>query len=821
MRGALLTGFLIVVIGTGQGWAQVQVSGRVLDKHSLEPIPFATVRIKNRYTGTLTDENGNFRLEDLSATDTLVIEMAGYETEELSVKELLARTDRLILLSRSVLELEATVIPARYNPALQIVKRAIANREQNNPNALPPYRVEAYTKTEIDLTNINRELVMNIKWLKPFAFVLDYMDTTSDIKPFLPVFLTEALSDIYADPIVGRRREYIKASQLSGVRSQEVTQYLGSLYQNINIYDGWMQILDVPFVSPINPLAPLFYNYKLLDTAHIYGVVCYKISFVPQNRTFNGFRGELWIADSSWAVVRASMEKVPWANINWVQRMSVYQSFRPAEVNGETKWVPEKDKIVVDFVSPGNVTLGLIGRRTITYREWRFYPPDIEEKLSVPRDVVVLPGAQDINTWAWDTLRHEELSPNERLIYFLVDTIQRVPQFKTFTEVVRLIVTGSKRFGKIEVGPYFSLVSTDEVEGVRIRLGISTSEEFSERMYLSAYGAWGTQDRQFKWGMEGKIVLSREPWQQVGFRYKYDLNLESEHWDELNKDNVLAFGLKKRGVSQRLFFETVAEGWYLIEAFPYFYVQPAIAYREITPKFFPSESSAGLTRESTINTVYATEAMLKLTFAYREKYIQTKYSRYTIDTDFPIFSLFFQGSYPPSPHKYLKVRLSVEGELELPPRQEMQYVLSGGWFWGGAVPFSLLHLFEGNYTYYFNWYAYNAMNPVEFVAERYLSAYIYHRLNGMLFDLVPLLRKLHLREAAYLRVLYGRVYSANIKQLDIYGLSSPSPVPYMEAGVGVENILRLVRIMCVWRLTHLGKQQVVPFGVYGSFLFRF
>lgn len=809
----LILGIVIILLWLDEVYGQV--SGRVLDEHTLEPIPFATVRVKNKRLGTVTDENGNFSLGGVSVRDTLIVEMVGYETKVVSVAHLLATTDRVILLSRSAFELKATVISARHNPALQIIKRAIANRDRNDPATLPPYKVEAYTKTEIDLTNINPRLVNEIKWLRPFAFVLSFMDTTSDIKPFLPVFLTEALSDIYADPAGGRRREYIKASQLSGVRSQAVTQYLGSLYQNINIYDGWMQILDVSFVSPLNPLASTFYHYKLLDTAHLYGWVCYKISFSPKNRSFNGFRGELWIADSSWAVVRASLDKAPWANINWVQRLSIYQSFQPVEVNGETKWVPEKDKVVVDFVSPGDVTLGFIGRRTTTYRNWQFFPPDLEEKLSAPREVVVLPGAQDVSSKAWDTLRHEELSHNERLIYFLVDTIQKVPQFKTFADIVRLIVTGTKKFGKIEVGPYFSLVSTDEVEGVRFRLGIYTSEEFSERISLSAYGAWGTLDKQFKWGAEGRIVLSRQPWQQMGFRYKHDLNLESEHWDELDKDNLLAFGLRKRGVSQRLFFETVADGWYLIEAFPYFYVEPGIAYREITPTFLRQ----GL--ENALQTVYTTEAMLKLTFAYREKFIETKYARYRIDTDFPVFSLFAQGSYSPSSYRYLKLRLSVEGELELPPRQEVQYVFSGGWLWGGRLPFPLLHLFDGNYTYYFSWYDYNAMNPVEFAAERYVSAYLYYRLNGMFFDLIPLLRKLHLREAAYLRVLWGTISRADSSELARYGISAPFPTPYMEAGVGVENILRLIRIMGVWRLTYRNKEGVVPFGVYWSFLFRF
>ncbi|MBP0588042.1 hypothetical protein J8J22_23560, partial [Mycobacterium tuberculosis] len=73
----------------------------------------------------------------------------------------------------------------------------VANKEKNNPYKYQSYAYELYNKMEIDLNNLDRRYFTDKKLLKPFAFVLDNIDSVSENKPFLPVYLTEALSDYY------------------------------------------------------------------------------------------------------------------------------------------------------------------------------------------------------------------------------------------------------------------------------------------------------------------------------------------------------------------------------------------------------------------------------------------------------------------------------------------------------------------------------------------------------------------------------------------------------------------------------------------------
>ena len=47
------------------------------------------------------------------------------------------------------------------------------------------------------------------------------------------------------------KKEIIKASKISGIENQSVTQFLGDMYQDIDIYKNYITIFQMNFVSPI------------------------------------------------------------------------------------------------------------------------------------------------------------------------------------------------------------------------------------------------------------------------------------------------------------------------------------------------------------------------------------------------------------------------------------------------------------------------------------------------------------------------------------------------------------------------------------------
>jgi hypothetical protein len=117
--------------------------------------------------------------------------------------------------------------------------------------------------------------------------------------------------------------------------------------------------------------------------------------------------------------------------------------------------------------------------------------------------------------------------------------------------------------------------------------------------------------------------------------------------------------------------------------------------------------------------------------------------------------------------------------------------------------------------------AFNTMNYYEFVSDQYLSLSYSHHFDGLIFNKIPLIRKLKWREVAYFKGLIGSLETRNKNYSKFpVGLTELTK-PYYEAGFGVENILKFIRIDAMWRLSYLRPNSANNFGIYGSFMFSF
>ena len=136
------------------------------------------------------------------------------------------------------------------------------------------------------------------------------------------------------------------------------------------------------------------------------------------------------------------------------------------------------------------------------------------------------------------------------------------------------------------------------------------------------------------------------------------------------------------------------------------------------------------------------------------------------------------------------------------------------------LPYPLLKLHEGNETWFFDPMSFNTMNYYEFVSDQYLSLSYTHHFDGLILNKIPLMRKLKWREVGYFKGLIGSLDHKN-KNYSLFpaGLTELS-TPFYEAGVGVENIFKFIRIDALWRLSH--RENVKSnFGIFASFQFQF
>ncbi|MBS4063733.1 MAG: carboxypeptidase-like regulatory domain-containing protein, partial [Chitinophagaceae bacterium] len=488
---------LAICISTSSFAQSKIIAGYIKDSHSEEPIPFASVQLKKSSIGKLSDSAGRFilRVSAEQLDDSLLVTYVGYENYAVALS--VPKGDTLFLtisLERGSIKKEV-VVKSKKTRGWYLWRRIVQKKPENDRYRFENFGYELYNKLEMDLNRINTDKFTNIRPLRPFGFIIDQtVDSTSEDKPFLPIFLTETISDYYYQKNPLRRREEIKGSRTSGLKNESVQKLLGGMDQNVNVYNNYIPVFDKRFVSPISDNGDAFYNYRLTDTQYIGGKRFFHLVFSPKHKGENTFDGDCWVHDTSFAIQKMNLRLSADANLNFVEKLSVIQEY---SLINDSIWFLKKDKFVIDVSPIGKQKFGVTGRKTTTYERVMVNSGKVWESLLKNKqleETVLLPGATDQTELYWLEQRHDTLSKNEKAIYAMVDTLQKMPLFKKYTNLITFLGTGYKPLGKLEYGPWFNAISSNVVEGLRLRLDLGTSTAFSKKWWLRGYVAYGFAD---------------------------------------------------------------------------------------------------------------------------------------------------------------------------------------------------------------------------------------------------------------------------------------------------------------------------------------
>ncbi|HET6989736.1 MAG TPA: DUF5686 family protein, partial [Bacteroidia bacterium] len=259
------------------------------------------------------------------------------------------------------------------------------------------------------------------------------------------------------------------------------------------------------------------------------------------------------------------------------------------------------------------------------------------------------------------------------------------------------------------------------------------------------------------------------------------------------------------------------EYWYELEPFKGFDMKLSFVSRNMYPVGGIGYLHASANQDTTsLQRITTSEIRANIRLAYNEKYVEGSFSRASMGTKYPIVQIQYieglKGVFG-SAYNYRKVSINIDDRLRFGVFGYTNYILEAGRTWG-LVPYPLMVIHPGNETYVYDWAAFNMMNLYEFTSDKYAQATIIHHFDGFFLNHIPLMRKLKWREVASFKWLAGSVDEKNRKELIFPGgLSSLNRGPYMEAGAGIENIFRFLRVDCFWRLSYLDNPNVKPFGV--------
>lgn len=814
-----LVGALLLIVFSFSAMAQVtKVRGTVTDASTGEPIPFVNVYFKNTTIGTSTDLDGTYSIETRYASDSVAASSVGFIT---GIKQVQKNRFQQIdfSLEPALTNLTEVVIRAGENPADILIRKVIARKEQNNSQQLDYYQFEAYTKIGLDANNLT-EKFKNRAILKPFQFIFDFVDTSSVTgKAYLPVFMSETMSEIYYRSSPKTRREVITASRVSGINNQSISQLLGDMIQQVNIYDNYITLFLKNFISPVAGSGLFSYNYYLTDSAMIDNQWCYKLVFKPRRKQEFTFVGNMWIHDTTFAVKQFEMHIAEDANINFINELVLKQEF--TLVDGRY-WMVSKDQLISDFnVSERDSAknIGFFGNKTTTYRNFIINQPREKDFYSGPVITSILDNADNRSEEFWAAARHEDLTERESKIYVMIDTLKTLPVFNTWVDIIQMMVSGYYVHGKMEWGPYMSTYSYNQLEGHRFRVSGRTSNEFSTKLMLNGYVAYGLNDKQIKYGTGFIYMLGKNPRRVLSFNTKHDIEQLGQSQNAFREDFLLA-SLFRRNPADKLSLIKEYDGFYEHEWFNGLSNTLSLNQRSIWSSGrvpFSLECANGDCLKQT-HVLHTTEIGLKTRISPGERFIMGEFERTSLGGKFPIVELNYTYGIPDlfnSDFEYHRAQISIKHWFNVLSWGWSRYNIEVGKTWG-KVPYPLLKIHPGNETYVYDESAFNLMNYYEFVSDQYISFYYTHHFVGAFLNKVPLLRKLKWREVAQVKGVIGNVSKQNLSYSELPKGTYTTGKPYFEAGLGIENIFRIFKVDAVWRLSYYDHPGITKFGVFVS-----
>lgn len=805
-----------------------EIRGKVIDGKTQEPLPFANIRLKGTITGTTTDEGGFFILSTIEKSDSLVISYLGYPTKTVKIKRGASQELNVSLGSDGV-ELKEVEIKGgkrkRYidTTANYVYHKVVKNKSKNREENIESFQLEEYEKLQVGILNA-RPKFMNFFLLKPFRFAFDNVDTTTiEGKTYVRGIIKEDLTDVYYRKKPKGLRRYTKATQITGIENKSVSDLASYTFQRINIYDEVFVIINKSFLSPFAHNALGTYRYFLTDTMQIEGRTSYKLHYVGIAKADLALKGYAWIDSATWAVQSIYFRPNEKSNLNFISDYSISQTFTLMQ---DSIWIMQSENLqsVGSILKRKNamatIILKLYDRRNIQLNvplpdtlfnkfEQQFYAPD----------------ARKHSREYWDNIRNPPLNEYEKKVFWTHDTIPKVPAYKFYYGLIKFLTTAYIEAGPVEFGRAYKWVSKNNIEGWRFRMGMRTNKNFSEKINLEGYAAYGLKDKDFKYYAAFRTILpsKNERWRLLSMHYLYDMQVLGQTNQLLTFDNILTLvrgRLLSRMMKVREVHIDLENEW--MRGFSSIISLDNRTYYSIPGIFDFSyrDKNNSLQYLSSFNT---TEFTIDSRIAPNDKYFKSGFYRYFITTKHPVFLLTLTGGFlnrNSNVSMYQKVSVGAKQRLSW-QGGHTRYQLQFSKIFGKA-PYPVSYVTSAGFGIIFDNYNFNMLKEFEFVTDQNISLYLEHHFDGLLFNKIPLINKLGLREVIYFRGLWGTYSAANASIiLPPADVKSPSRVPYMEASIGIENIFKMFRVDAMWRLTYRNTPGapnfMVKVGFYPNF----
>ena len=807
----LLLLFFISLISS----AQTKVSGVVLDQKK-QPVPFANVSFKGG-EGVQTDDNGKFVLTSKKNRASIAASFIGYIQKEISLTQ--AETiNMVIVLEEEKNQLKEIIVlkkPKKHlskkeNPAYRILQGIWANKKRNGLRLVKAYDYKKYTSIAIGLSNLD-SIFMKKTLGKAYDSVIHIIEHDKKIQKYnVPIYLKEINEVVYGNTALGKEKIDKLAERSVGVGQQGfIFDRISNAFAAIDIYENDIVLLNKNFISPISERGYGVYEYVLRDSiVDENNKKSFQIYFFPRQSGDLVFEGNFKVTDKTFAISNISMKVNKGINLNLVRNLSIEKDFR---IENDSMYLPDRDFYEGDFtlLTKNDDEKGLFVRKNIVFSDY-----DLNPKHEIPfyseTKIQSLRNEFDKDDDYWNGIKTKDNSLIESRK--IIDELKNNPKIKRITGLINILATGYVNIGhNLQFGSLYNVIANNDIEGLRLRAGFRTFKTVDDLFRTHFYGVYGTKDKHFKYGIEAKYLISQSPRIVIGAS-RIDDNLQfggttlnvNDLWVGNTNTNLLI----NRGLNN---FISKVEKNSIMTNFGFtnnFRIILSATQQKITSAApenifnidYGSDASTAQTKLTDFNTSIAlvyTPNRFVYGFGVEQRFGRSLYATSTLKLNKGISGI------AGSQFNYHKIQFSFEKPVILSNFGILDtYFEVGKTF--GAVPLPLLSAVPANQGYSVVPKTFILLDYFDMVTDSYIMAHFNHHFNGLIFNRLPLLKKINLREVAFYRCVLGSVSDDNVnlnKSLITY--ASPNKKVYAEYGFGIENIgygnFRPIRLDFVWR----------------------
>jgi len=786
----------IGLLSTSISMAQETVAvGRVLNKADKSPVSSVNVIFKNTSILVQSNEDGYFMIRTSGKETTLVFSSIGYNTREIKLKQGKSVGLEVELSESNNFLQEVFVIPGT-NAALKMLKRVRMMKRVNNVSRQSGYKAQS--------TEQNLVLLSKIKQRSVNKRLFDQLKTgdlsAADSSLVLPLYMTESKYQL-----TSTKKILLSNNVFSSPENGEkiLAKLVGEINTNLNFYNNTVVVFGKSLISPLSNVGTAYYTYYLSDSLLAATGKQYEIHFQTKNPKNLAFDGRLWIDSTTLAITRIEVELPTEANINFINNLRIAQRF---EQLPNKRWSRESEELAL------NMSYALMA-----------------DSLN-PRPEILVKRSSIYNSTASKFKKPGKFAKseyNQEMLDEKLKTLNNTPLIRTAKYIADIAFTGYIPVGKIDVGKIQQFARLTDIEGLRGNLPLRTNERLWKNITVGGYVGYGFRNKEVKYsgmaqyrlhGKKRRIFDANytNDYRRISYNYNNFLYLENPLMtaDEDITSTLVAFLTSANKMSERKEMSlSFANEWNPdIESNLYLRSNELLANYALPMKI----------GDLSLTSLQQQSVTLSTRFSFNERSYEDHLQRIYITNYKPvIYGTLEIGKYRlgNKTGNYGKLLGTLKQRVRLDMGQ-WNYLIEAGRLLG-TVPYPLLNFPEGSQIASYSLYKFNLMNHMEYATDKFIHLHTDFTLNGILLNQIPLIKHLNLREFASFNMAYGTLSDAHRRLLDYPEFMQAMKKPYMEVGVGLTNILHILSVQSVWRLTDNDKPGVERWEILTSIGFSF